>query len=133
VASFCAEPGCAGIARAGRFCDVHKTDNFEKRRNAARPENDSWYDRAAWRGPNGVRRFYLRRHPVCEWLLEDGTPCGKPSTDVHHRDSSWKTSGVWLLFMGGLNMTNLQALCHEHHSSITMKENREGGSICRPV
>jgi hypothetical protein len=131
VASFCAEPRCGGIAATGRFCDFHKTDNFEK--NRARSQYDRYYGLAAWRGPNGVRLFYLRRHPVCEWLLENGTPCGNPSTDVHHRDSSWKITGNWLLFIGGVNMTNLQALCHEHHSSITMKENREGGSICRPV
>lgn len=128
MASFCAEPGCAGIAASARFCDVHKTDNVEK--NRPRSPYDRYYGLAAWRGPSGVRLFYLRRHPMCEWLLEGGTPCAKPSTDVHHKDSSWKATGNWALFIGGVHMTNLQALCHEHHSSITMKENREGGVIC---
>jgi hypothetical protein len=109
------EPGCPGIAKTGKFCDAHKADNYIKRRNAARPERDSWYDLAAWRGPYGARGYKLRHDPMCEI---DG--CGKSATDVHHIDDSWKQTGDFRLF---IDQKNLQSLCHEHHSAITMKEN----------
>lgn len=112
--SFCSEPGCAGLALTGKFCDSHKADNYSKRR--MRPECDRWYSLAAWCGPYGVRGYKLRTSPMCE------TPdCGKMSTDVHHT-KDWKETRDWFVFMGGINMEFLQALCHECHSRITLKE-----------
>jgi hypothetical protein len=116
MSAFCAENGCVGIALTGKFCDEHKTNNYIQRRNAARPELDSWYDRAAWRGPYGARGYKLRHDPICE-----AVGCRKPATDVHHRDGSWKTTGNWRLF---IDQNNLVSLCHECHSSITFEENR---------
>ena len=119
MSAFCSEPGCVGIANTGKFCPAHVADNYLKRQNATRPDIDSWYSRAAWRGPHGVRRFKLHRFPICE------TPgCGKPSTEVHHtRD--WKLTRDWFVFMGGIDMEFLQALCHECHSRVTLEENRK--------
>lgn len=122
---FCSEPGCAGIAQMGKFCAAHVADNYQRRRAAARPERDSWYRRAAWCGPHGVRLFKLHRFPMCE---RNG--CGRRSTDVHHIDDSWKETGDWDLFIGGVDMVNLEALCHAHHSEETMRRNQERGLIC---
>jgi 5-methylcytosine-specific restriction endonuclease McrA len=117
VAEFCAEGGCNGIAETGKFCPLHIADNYIKRKNAARPERDSWYNRAAWRGPYGVRGYKLRRNPMCE-------RCPAVAEQVHHRDSSWKTTGNWFLFMGGVDMENLESLCAPCHSKVTFEENR---------
>ncbi len=121
MSAFCAEPGCVGIARTGKFCAAHIADNYLKRKNAARPERDSWYSLAAWRGPYGARGYKLRNTPLCE------TPgCGKPATDVHHKDSSWKLTGNWRLF---IDQTNLESLCHEDHSRVTNEEQRRNGNV----
>jgi hypothetical protein len=119
--NLCKEPGCLGLASSGKFCAQHKNDNYLKRRNAARPERDAWYSKAAWCGPYGARLYKLRRSPLCE-------ECNvAPATQVHHVDDSWKETGDWRLFLGGVNGSNLVALCHECHSRITMQENHEKG------
>jgi hypothetical protein len=112
MSEFCREPGCFCIAKTGKFCDKHKMDNYLRR--AIRPERDAWYGLAAWRGKNGLRLYKLRRNPMCEF---EG--CTKPATDVHHKDSSWKESGNWRLF---IDLKNLESLCHGHHSEITRGE-----------
>jgi hypothetical protein len=96
----------------------HATDNYMTRRYAARPERDLWYSLAAWRGPYGARGYHLRHFPICEQV-----GCNKVATDVHHIDSSWKATGNFREF---INQENLMSLCHEHHSEITMKEQRNG-------
>jgi hypothetical protein len=116
VSVFCSENGCVGIAVTGKFCPLHVNDNYLKRRNAARPELDAWYDRAAWRGPYGARGYKLRHDPICETV-----GCGKPATDVHHKDGSWKITANWRLF---IDQNNLMSLCHECHSRTT-KENQK--------
>jgi hypothetical protein len=112
--NFCAEPSCVGLAATGKWCPLHITDNYEKRRNAARPELDKWYGKRAW---GRVRAYKLRRFPMCE---KEG--CDRPATDVHHMDGSWKISGDWRLF---IDQENLEALCHQHHSAITIQEMRQ--------
>jgi hypothetical protein len=37
-------------------------------------------------------------------------------------DGSWKISGDWRLF---IDQENLEALCHQHHSAITIQEMRQ--------
>jgi hypothetical protein len=113
MSRFCAGPGCTAITPSGRFCEKCRVVEA-KRQAAARPELDSWYSRAAWRGSYGARGYKLRNSPMCE--IEG---CGKWATDVHHKDSSWKSTGDWRSF---IDQNNLQSLCHEHHSEITMKE-----------
>jgi hypothetical protein len=114
MANLCAVGGCTGIAYTGRFCAAHVGTVTRP----ARPAIDSWYSRAAWCGPYGVRGYKLRRDPLCEI---DG--CTKPATDVHHT-KDWKASASWFIFMGGNDMEFLQSLCHGHHSEIT-KANQE--------
>jgi hypothetical protein len=123
VAKFCAEPGCVDIAKTGKFCSAHLTDNYLRRKNAARPANDSYYGRGAWRGPYGARPYKLRNTPICE-----AEGCNEPATEVHHIDDSWKQTGDFRMF---IDQSNLQALCQKHHSEITMKRNQERGLLCR--
>ncbi len=120
VLAFCAEPGCSGIATNSRWCSRHLSENYEKRARANRPERDSWYLRAAWRGPYGVRGYKLRHSPICE-------RCNRAkATQVHHRDDSWKETGDWSLF---IDQKNLESLCDSCHSAETMKRNRERGVL----
>ena len=111
--TFCSEPGCVNLA-AVKFCEAHKLDNYERRRNAARPTLDKWYSKQAWKR---VRAYKLRRFPMCE-----AEGCNLAATDVHHKDSSWKTSGDWRAF---IDQQGLEALCHAHHSAITIQETRQ--------
>lgn len=114
MSNFCSEPGCVELA-ATKFCAKHIADNYQKRRNAARPKRDSWYSLAAWRGPYGARGYKLRNSPMCE----DESGCTKQAEEVHHKDDSWKTTGEFRLF---IDQNNLQSLCKEHHSAKTLKE-----------
>lgn len=67
---------------------------------------------AARRGYNAkwqrTRRRYLRQHPTCEQ-----TGCTDAAEDVHHLD------GLGPHGPRGHDPTNLQALCHSHHSIVT--------------
>jgi hypothetical protein len=121
MSAFCAEPGCPGIAATGRFCPSHIADNYQRRKNAARPEYDSYYGRGAWRGPYGARGYKLRHDPICQ-----RPGCTKPATDVHHIDDSWKQTGDFRAF---IDQNNLESLC-QHHSEETMKRNQERGLLC---
>lgn len=67
------------------------------------------YNRAAWRGPSGVRGFKLRRDPLCEVR-----GCTRPATAVDHIKAH---HGDWTLFIGGNNMENLRSICQPHHDS----------------
>jgi 5-methylcytosine-specific restriction enzyme A len=119
IARCCAEPGCNGVALAGRFCLLHTSNNYASRRDSRRgrenPETYAWYDLAAWRGKYGLRLWKLRETPVCEKCEREA------ATDVHHKDGSWREggAGAWDKFM---DRKNLEALCHRCHSEITAKE-----------
>lgn len=52
---------------------------------------------------------YLAEHPTCEW--EEG--CGAEARHVDHKD------GQGPLAPRGHDWSNLQALCHSHHSTKT--------------
>lgn len=88
---------------------------------------DSLRPSAARRGYDSVwrriRLEFLRRHPLC-------AECGRagrtvPATDVDHRVP---------LRRGGTNdPANLQALCHEHHSRKTAREDGRFGARRRPA
>jgi 5-methylcytosine-specific restriction endonuclease McrA len=80
-----------------------------KERSLADRKHQHLYNKAAWRGPNGVRLAKLRRDPICEV-----TGCSRPATAVDHRK---KHNGDWFLFMGGIDMANLRALCSPHHDA----------------
>lgn len=95
--------------------------------------NRQWqhlYNRAAWRGPRGVRALKLRRDPICEV-----TGCRKPATHVDHRV---KHNGDWTLFIGGVGTTenpmpNLRSLCQSHHDAKEEWAEKPGAPEWNPV
>ena len=116
VIRFCCQGGCTGLAKNGRFCEKHKTNNDQANADRARnkQETNKWYSKRVWR--DRLRPMKLRLNPICEI---DG--CNRVATDVHHIRDEWKRTKDWELFT---TMENLKSLCHEHHSAITLKENR---------
>lgn len=73
-----------------------------------------FYNTAAWRGVNGLRKQQLTRQPLCEdCLREDRT---EPATVADHITDH---KGNWEAFVGG----ELRSLCHRCHSRKTMREN----------
>jgi len=124
---FCDFTNCPNVAETGHFCAEHKdTPRVDARQ---RHPNDRFYGLAAWKGKYGVRRYKLLRNPICEFVEQNGTQCTHKAQDVHHIDSSWKETGDFRLFMGGIDMENLQSLCKPHHSAITMQQIKDGTSV----
>jgi len=72
---------------------------------AERPSSTARGYDAAWRV---LRDAYLASNPICQFL-----GCGLPATDVDHIIS--KRVG------GADDPTNLQSLCHRHHSAKTAR------------
>lgn len=106
----CSEPHCPELTTRGK-CDRHRKD-AQRASNARRPTAlERGYD-TAWRATS---RAYLRRHPTCE---EAG--CTAAATDVHHLD------GQGPLGPRGHDHSNLQALCHSHHSQRTARDQPGG-------
>lgn len=70
-----------------------------------------------------TRKRYLRDHATCE----DDSGCNAAATDVHHRD------GLGPNGPRGHDPTNLQALCHAHHSQLTAREQPGGWAKREPV
>jgi len=108
----CAQPGCTRIVRDGRYCDDHRRQNQQEQDAKRGTASQRGYG-AQWRR---VRKRFLRQHPLC-------AACGHlgfttPATDVDH---------ILPRALGGTDEeSNLQALCHRHHSAKTMHELREG-------
>jgi hypothetical protein len=116
--NFC--EGCNDIAKTGRFCDKCAAQPQNAKVSKAHP-CDEWYYKAAWRGKYGVRRWYVKNHPCCEFVEADGTRCTRKTEDVHHT-KPWKDSRDWHVFLGGVQGEFLMALCKQHHSAITMHD-----------
>jgi hypothetical protein len=114
---FCHITGCPGIARTGVFCEAHKSPTAR----TERARSDPWYGRKEWRGRWGIRRFKLKRNPICEVCNVNH------ATQVHHLRDEWRVTRDWFLFMGGYNMEYLQSLCAKCHSAITMNQIKERG------
>lgn len=107
----CAEPGCPELTNTTR-CPAHmkqKRRAEDKRRPNARQRG---YD-ARWQQ---TRAQYLQAFPICQW--PDG--CLNPATDVHHRDGHGPRGDR------GHDFSNLQGLCHAHHSKVTAREQAAG-------
>jgi 5-methylcytosine-specific restriction protein A len=120
---FCSEPGCTGVARAGSFCDRHKSDNYRTRREAESAEPwQGWYRLRYWRRGS---KMFLRSdggaHAICEATdRETGERCTRIATEVDHKVPH---RGDWNLFA---DWKNWQGLCHKHHSAKTAKETNFG-------
>jgi 5-methylcytosine-specific restriction endonuclease McrA len=97
------------------------------------PETKKWnhlYNRAIWRGPNGVRLAKLRRDPICEVL-----GCTRPAAHVDH---IVKHNGNWILFIGGVAtkdnpFPNLRSLCAAHHDAKPEWAEKPGAREFNPV
>ena len=115
----CRHLGCPEIVDRG-FCEAHgaagsSTQGREPRASRqARGYGASWQRRRTW---------YLKRHPVCECSDPACGVCAGghtvPSTDVDHRVPRRRG--------GDDSDANLQALCHECHSSKTAREDGRWG------
>ena len=97
---------CAAISD-GPYCKQHR-DN--------RP---SFHRRGYTRKWSKFRAEILRTRRYCEW--PEG--CSEPATDLHHLD------GLGPKGPRGFDPSNLQPLCHRHHSMITQREQlaKQGG------
>lgn len=108
----CRFVGCRGLVRTGGLCDAHcaAAGGYDSRRPSA-PK------RGYGRRWGKLRRWFLARHPMCEW-----PGCQQPASQVDH---------IVPLARGGTNETaNLQALCASHH---TYKTNTQDGGFGRRV
>ena len=110
----CGTPACPGIARPGaKYCIKHQ--GLAKRQDNRPSAGNRGYD-AAWQK---FRRWYLRRHPMCE-----EQECGLPASVIHH---------IKALSDGGdkYDESNLRALCTFHHNQLTAREGGAFGNIPR--
>ena len=101
----CRHPGCPKLVERG-YCSDH-AGLYDQRRGspASRGYGHSW---------RKLRALFLKRHPLC-------CVCGREATDVDH---------IVPKAMGGADdWSNLQALCHEHHSGKTAQQSSGWGSI----
>jgi 5-methylcytosine-specific restriction protein A len=99
----CNEPGCPELVEGGR-CPTHRRAD-QRIADAKRPSS---YDRGYDRKWQRTAKTYLAKHRQCEW-----PGCSLLATDVDHRD------GQGPLGPRGHDPSNLQALCHPHHSQKT--------------
>ena len=105
----CNSVGCKEMASQEGHCLFH----LKRRKQTKHRDFDRKRLSASRRGYNTahykLRKLKIARNPICEY-----ENCNKPSLDLHHLDGDpWNRS--W---------ENLQMLCHEHHSSITAREQR---------
>jgi 5-methylcytosine-specific restriction endonuclease McrA len=87
-----------------------------------RAERKKLYDTKRWRA---MRRLVMYEHPFCQWVEDEATGrlCNRKGDEVDHiiprsqrRDLEWERS-------------NLQTLCHMHHSTKTAIENKLGATL----
>lgn len=108
----CAHPGCPGLTRE-RYCPQHKKEAnqvYDRERGTASQRGYG----ARWRR---LRAAFLAAHPLCEECQREGRIA--PATDVDHRVPRRR---------GGTDdESNLQALCHVHHSEKTAREDGRWG------
>ena len=105
----CTEPGCPELAEGGGRCPTHDRD-ARRANDARRPSGAARGSTRAWAR---FRSEYLREHPTCT-----APGCSRPAQDIHHLDGGGRTGAR------AYDPTNLQALCHPCHASITAREQR---------
>ena len=97
-----------GAMSSSRLCPEHAAARASNNRQKERRRGSAWergYD-TAWRR---TRAQFLYEHPNCE-------VCGELATDVHHIDGKGPKGER------GHDHSNLQALCHSHHSQVTASD-----------
>lgn len=106
--SYCTNfPLCRNKTESGRCPDCLRA--AERRRGSAAKRG---YGRAWER----IRAAYLEKHPTCEY-----PDCDELATDVNHIDGCGP--------FGDNSDDNLEALCHPHHSKVTVEQH---GGLGRP-
>lgn len=106
----CEYMGCTSLALPRkRLCEAHHGTNAAQTRAAYEEARGTTTERGYGHRWQLVRLAKLKRDPFCEW---EG--CQLQATDVHHI--------IALKDGGSGRMSNLQALCHAHHSAITSQE-----------
>lgn len=103
----CRENGCPNYGIHRGWCEVHaKQHEHDYDQDRGWPSQRGYGE--AWRQ---LRTDYLRAHPHC-------VSCGELATDVHH---------ILPRNKGGTDdWSNLEALCHECHSRITLHNINDG-------
>ena len=99
----CAWPSCPEVTTE-RFCPKHRKANYKEQDRDRPSSSERGYDTRTW---GKFRRWYLRRHPLCERCQAQGKTA-TPSKVVHH---------VTPLREGGerLDPANCEALCETCH------------------
>lgn len=105
-------PTCPNPALAGGKCEDHARQ-ADADRNARRAKSLEVYRSKRWRK---LRALVLTERPYCQ---RDG--CQAPATDVDHVRRIEDGGDPW-------NPSNLQSLCHPHHSEKTARETGFGGA-----
>lgn len=119
----CKWKGCPELTGSGPYCAEHGVQ-ADKERGARQQDQDDRRGSAASRGYGHwwrkLRRMQLSREPVCQ--VES---CGQLATDVDHIVP--KREG------GRDTLSNLQSLCHSHHSQKTRREKLKPTTPCTVV
>ena len=114
IATPCTAPQCPNASVSRGRCAEHEIQrrHHEAQRKREydqhRPSSSQRGYGVEWRQ---IRDEYLAHHPAC-------TRCGKVAIDVHHK--------IPLRRGGSSEWSNLEALCHRCHSSVTMRDSVQG-------
>lgn len=101
-----------------RLCfDCKPKANAERHRKYDETRRDTesakFYGSSFW---HKLRDAQKRKYPYCQWVLSDGTIC-KAITELHADHIVPRKQG------GADDLSNLQTLCHDHHTEKTAAEN----------
>jgi len=111
----CKERGCPNRTTDG-YCEQHR---HASDRQKPRPWH-AWYSWAHWsKVKDAFRSKYPMRAVICQHKDSNGVQCNRPATEIDHVIPH---KGNWDLFVGGVDYSNLQGLCHAHHSEKTARE-----------
>jgi 5-methylcytosine-specific restriction endonuclease McrA len=100
----CSYPRCPNKATVRGRCIEHAA----QARKVTPSVNDSWYSSKPWKMS---RRKQLFDHPLCQYVMPDGTTCDEIADSVHHRVP---------IEDGGARRdpANLLSVCRPHHTAI---------------
>ena len=100
----CLTPGCPEMSDGGRC------KSCRARQDRSRQRTSRYYNTIDWKKK---RRRILARDPICVECIVQVPCCPERSTEVDHITP--RAEG------GSDDDTNLQGLCHAHHSAKTMR------------
>jgi len=112
-----------------RFKPPHRTLTLRKTKRQVQPRSGvghPFYNtygtkgKKGWRGTHGIRSQHLKQHPYCVECIAEGRPMVECMPVSPHVDHIEPHKGDWQKFT---DMSNLQTLCHSHHSIKTCRDN----------